>query len=271
MAKSGEHRMLFDLRGRRKKVIQVAYAFLAAVMALSLFTVVGPVNLDSLIGGGGSSGSTNIYAGELQRLERQLKKDPNNPALLAQLTRTAYNAGSATVPTDSTGNPTGSITQEGVDDFNKSSEAWQRYLKTDPKKPDPLVAQFAALALIGSATLTDFQPKATAAANAQAIYAKAKPSANSYIYLAQYRFLAGDVAGGKEAGSKAIALAPSSSKSTAKQAVTQLQQQAAAIRKQAKSAQKAAGAAGKQALENPIGGLAGGGSGGSGSGLTPPP
>ena len=38
MAKSGEHRMLFDLRGRRKRMIQVVYAGLALFMALSLFT-----------------------------------------------------------------------------------------------------------------------------------------------------------------------------------------------------------------------------------------
>ena len=46
----GERRMLFDIRGRRKHVVKVVYAILALLMGASLFLVVGPVNIGSLLG-----------------------------------------------------------------------------------------------------------------------------------------------------------------------------------------------------------------------------
>ena len=42
MAQGGkEHRMVFDIRGRRKHVVKVVYAVLAVLMGASLFLVVG--------------------------------------------------------------------------------------------------------------------------------------------------------------------------------------------------------------------------------------
>ncbi len=262
MAKSGEHRMLFDLRGRRKRVIQVAFGGLALLMGLSLFTVVGPVNLGDLVGNGSSSGSTSgVFDAQVQRIERQLHKSPNDPALLAQLTRATFNAGNAGIPRDASGNVTGSPSQSVINDFNKAGDAWQRYLKTNPSKPDASTALLAAQAVLNTATLANLSEKAPIAAEAQAIYAKARPSPNGYLTLAQYRFLAGDAAGGEQAGRKAKQLVPKSQQSTVKQALVQYRQQATAIQKQAKAARKAVAAGGKQALENPLGGLSGGGSG----------
>jgi hypothetical protein len=266
MAKSGEHRMLFDLRGRRKRVIQVAYAGLALVMALSLFTVVGPVNIGDLFGG--SSGTTNtssVFDDQVQRLERQLKKNPSDPTLLTQLTRTSFNAGNAGIQRDPTSGQLTSIPQSAIDDFNKAGDAWQRYLKTNPSKPDVNAAQLAAQSLLYSAatsTAIDFPPTIRAAAAAQAVFADAKPSLNAYVTLAQYRFFAGDVAGGERAGRKAEQAAPKSQQPAVKQAVAQYKAQGAQIQKKVKSSSKFnPSGGGKQALENPLGGLSGGGSG----------
>jgi hypothetical protein len=272
MAKSGEHRMLFDLRGRRKRVIQVAYAGLALVMALSLFTVVGPVNIGDLFGG--SSGTTNtssVFDDQVQRLERQLKKNPSDPTLLTQLTRTSFNAGNAGIQRDPNSGQLISIPQSAIDDFNKAGDAWQRYLKTNPSKPDANAAQLAAQALLYSAatsTAIDFPPNIKAAAAAQAVFADAKPSLNAYVTLAQYRFFAGDVAGGEQAGRKAEQEAPKSQRPAVKQAVAQYKAQGAQIQKKVKSSSKFnPNGGGKQALENPLGGLSGGG---SGAGATAP-
>lgn len=270
MAKSGEHRMLFDIRGRRKRVIQVAYAGLALVMVLSLFTVVGPVNLGDLFSNSGTSSSSGVFDDQVQRLERQLKKNPNDPTLLAQLTRTSFNAGNAQIERDpNTGAPI-SIPQSAIDDFNKAGDAWQRYLKTNPGKPDANAAQLAAQALLYSAatsTAIDFPTDIKAAAAAQAVFADAKPSLNAYVTLAQYRFYAGDVAGGEQAGRKAEQAAPKSQQSAVRQAVVQYKAQGAKVQKQVKAASKSQAAGGKQALENPLGGLSGGG---SGAGATAP-
>ena len=91
MADNGERNMLFDIRGRRKKVIQVVYAALALLMALSLFTVVGPVSLDDVFGGGGAAGDTSgIYDDQIERLEGKVRQNPNDDAALAQLTRARF-------------------------------------------------------------------------------------------------------------------------------------------------------------------------------------
>jgi len=272
VAKSGEHRMLFDLRGRRKRMIQVVYAGLALFMALSLFTVVGPVNIGDLFGNGTSSTNTSsVFDDQVQRLEHQVKKNPNDPTLLVQLTRTSFNAGNAGIQRDPTSGQLTGIPQSAIVDFNKAGDAWQRYLKTNPSKPDPDAAQLAAQALLYSAatsTAIEFPPTIKAAAAAQAIFADAKPSLNAYVTLAQYKFFAGDVAGGEQAGRKAEQAAPKSQRPAVKQAVAQYKTQGSQIQKKIKSSTKFnPNGGGKQALENPLGGLSGGG---SGAGATAP-
>jgi len=174
--------MLFDLRGRRKRVIQVAYGALALVMTLSLFTVVGPVNIGDLFGSSSTSSSSGVFDDQVQRIERQLKKNPNDPTLLAQLTRTSFNAGNAQIERDpNTGALTG-IPQSAIDDFNKAGDAWQRYLKINPSKPDANAAQLAAQALLYSAatsTAIDFPPDIKAAAAAQAVFADRRSRAST--------------------------------------------------------------------------------------------
>ena len=272
MAKSGEHRMLFDLRGRRKRMIQVVYAGLALFMALSLFTVVGPVNIGDLFGNGTSTSSgSSVFDDQVQRLERQVKKNPNDPTLLVQLTRTSFNAGNAGIQRDPTSGQLTGIPQSAIVDFNKAGDAWQRYLKTNPSKPDPDAAQLAAQALLYSAatsTAIEFPTEIKAAAAAQAIFADAKPSLNAYVTLAQYRFFAGDVSGGDQAGHKAEQAAPKSQQPAVKQAVAQYKAQGEQIQKKIKSSTKFnPNGGGKQALENPLGGLSGGG---TGAGATAP-
>ena len=264
--------MLFDLRGRRKRMIQVVYAGLALFMALSLFTVVGPVNIGDLFGNGTSSTNTSsVFDDQVQRLEHQVKKNPNDPTLLVQLTRTSFNAGNAGIQRDPTSGQLTGIPQSAIVDFNKAGDAWQRYLKTNPSKPDADAAQLAAQALLYSAatsTAIEFPTEIKAAAAAQAIFADAKPSLNAYVTLAQYRFFAGDVAGGEQAARKAEQAAPKSQQPAVKQAVAQYKAQGAQIQKKIKSSTKFnPTGGGKQALENPLGGLTGGG---SGAGATAP-
>jgi hypothetical protein len=269
-----EHRMVFDTRGRRKRVIQVVYGGLALFMALSLFTVVGPVNIGDLVGGSSSSSSSSsIYDEQVQHLERKLRQSPNDQQALASLTRAHYNAGRAKSEQDpSTGQIT-SISEDGIKEFNDAGKAWERYLKTNPAKPSASAAQFAAQSYFYAAatgTVLEFQGDIKRAAGAQAVLAEARPTLNSYVLLAQYRALAGDSAGARDAGKKAESLAPKAQKKAVTQAVDQYQQQGAALQKQIKKQSKFnPSGAGKQALENPLGGLSGGGSGGT-SGTTLP-
>jgi hypothetical protein len=256
--------MVFDLRGKRKRLVQVVYALLALLMTTSLFFVVGPVNLDSLIGGGGTS-STN-FDDQAQAVEQKLAKDPKNAKLLAADVRARYTAGSSQVQTDpSTGQA--SVSQGAIDDFNRAGDAWLRYLKVSGDKPNPTVAAFAVKAftstLTTGASLVEVTSNLNSAVDAQKIIVGARPSLGSYATLAQLAYFAGDTTTADQAAQNALQKAPAAQRSSVKQTIAQYKQVGDQIQKQVKTAEKAAksnpGAA-KQALQNPLGGLSGGGS-----------
>jgi hypothetical protein len=261
-----EHRMVFDTRGRRKRVIQVVYAALALIMVLSLFTVVGPVNLGDVFGNGSSSSSSSsIFDDQVDRLERKLRKNPEDQQALASLVRAHYNAASTELERDPSTQQVTGISEDGIAEFGQVGKAWQRYLKTDPKQPSPSAAQFAAQSYFyGAATgsVVEFKDNIQHAADAQAVLAKARPTLNSYVTLARYQAFAGDAAGAKKSGAKAVSLAPKAQRKAVQQVIDQTEKQGAALQKQiAKQSKFNPSGGGKQALQNPLGGLAGGGSG----------
>jgi hypothetical protein len=263
MAKDSEHRMVFDIRGRRKRVVQVAYTILAVLMVLSLFTVVGPVSFGDVFGGGSGGNASDVSLDRAEDLERQLAKDPQNETLLLQLVRERITAGNNLVQFDeTTGQPL--PTAESQAQYEEAADAWARYLQAT-SEPNPNTAQLAANALFTLASTSTTAAEADAsyeqAAEAQRIVAEARPSLGTLSTLAYYSYAALQFEQGDRAAKQAVAEA--SSKSEAKSIETQL----ADIRKQAKRFEKqqlaSAGGEGQaeEQLGNPLGGLAGGGSG----------
>ena len=259
----GERRMLFDIRGRRKHVVKVVYAILALMMGASLFLVVGPVNLGSLLSNTNETNpSSEIFDEQIERTEQRLHKDPNNPDILISLTRARINAGRAQSEVDqTTGEQT--LTVQARAEYEKASEAWARYLKVAEGEPNPsiasLVAGTAFLLAQNSRTYAEALENLGAAADAARYAAQARPSLGAWTTLAAYAYLSGDKAGGAEAGRKAKALARTKSerKSIDKQ-LTAFQKQSKEIQKAKVEAEKAEKGKGKEALENPLGGLGGG-------------
>ena len=269
MAKSGEHRMLFDLRGRRKRLVQVVYAALALLMGGGLiFFGIGSSSqgglFDALGVGNSSGGSSSDFDAQAQKLEQKLKSDPRDQQLLVAATRAWYTAANSQVQYDpATGAPL-DFPQGAIDDFAKAGDSWQRYLATKPSKANPNVAGLAATSLFYSAasasTATDFQTSMNEAVSAQKVYAAAQPSLNSYVTLARYSYYSGDFAAGDAAAAKAAKETTKAQAPALKQAVAQYRKQGKQVAKAIKAANKfQPGGGGKQALENPIGGLSGGG------------
>ncbi|MEK6278044.1 MAG: hypothetical protein AABM29_08535 [Actinomycetota bacterium] len=270
MAKSGERKMLFDLqRGKRRRVVQVIYGTLALLMGGGLIFF----GIGSNVQGGlfdafdsGSNSGNPQFEEEAQKLERKLKADPNNPQLLAATTRAWYTAANSQVEYDpNTGAPLG-FPQGAINDFERAGAAWQRYLDTKPEKPNSNVAGLAATALFYSGasatTASDFERSIKEAVETQAIFAEAEPSLNSYVTLARYSYYAGDFEGGDRAAAKAKQETTSAQAASLKQAIAQYRKDGKKIAKQIKVASKfKPSGQGKQALENPLGGLSGGGSG----------
>jgi chaperonin cofactor prefoldin len=254
--------MVFDTSGRRKHVVRVVYAILALLMGASLFLVVGPVSIGSLFGSNGSSSSASkVLDEQAERIERKLRTQPADEALLLGLTRTRISAGnSLTEVNPETGATT--FTAEGRQELNQGVETWARYLK-QAKEPNPSTALLVSRAYFGlaesGASLEEALNNVKKAAAAQRIAAEARPTVNSLTTLAIYEYYAGNFAAGDKATKEAEAAAPA--KSEAKKINKQMaeyRQRGEEFKKQQKEVAKQEGTQRKEALENPLGGLGGG-------------
>ena len=86
--------MLFDLRGRRRRVVQAVYLMLAVLLGggLVLFGIGGDVSgglVDAFKGGGGSSVDSALQD-KVNKEEERLAKNPQNAAVLQLLIRDYY-------------------------------------------------------------------------------------------------------------------------------------------------------------------------------------
>ncbi len=265
MAESGERRMVFDIRGRRKHVVRVVYAILALLMGASLFLVVGPVNIGGLLGNGSStSNAASLFEEQAAGIERKLRKSPDDPSLLLSLTRTRISAANSLTEVDpTTGQPT--TTPEARDQLEKAGEAWSRYLKQAGNNRSPSAAQLASGALFRlaetSTTGAEAEANVKAAAQAQRIFAAAQPNLGAVSTLAIYEYFAFDFAGGDKEGKRAQSLAGSKAqKKEVEKQLGEVRKRAKAFQKQVEAAAKATKGSGKEALESPLGGLSGGSS-----------
>jgi tetratricopeptide (TPR) repeat protein len=259
-----EHKMLFDIRGRRKNAVKVVYAVLALLMGTSLFLTVGPFSISELFNGSGSVGSAaQPYEEQAERLEAKLKKDPENSDLLASLTRAHVSAGNSLVEIKPGSAPT--ITPEALQEYQQASDSWTKYVDA-AKEPSPSIAQlvapmYAALTEI-SGSVNEVENNINAAADAQRFIAEQRPNLNSYSTLALYTYFTGDYATAEEARKEAEKLAKT--KFERDQLDTQLDEakkRAEGLRKQIKKVEAenkaATGANGgkPETLENPAGPL----------------
>ncbi len=257
MASSGERRLVFDTRGKRKHVVRVVYAILALLMGGSLFLVTGGINLGSLLGNSSStSNASELFDEQAERIEARLVKDPNNEQLLLQLTRARINGGNSQIERVSeTEVPTVSL--EAHKDFEAGSEAWSRYLK-QAKEPSAPAAQLVAGTFFqlaeSSTSVLEAEENVATAAKAQKIAAEQSPSLGSLSTLAIYQYFNGEFAGGDKTTKQAAA--KSSSKAEAKNVEKQLAEFRKNSKKFAKQKQELAKVqkeVGKEQLKNPLG------------------
>jgi hypothetical protein len=262
MASSGERRMLFDTRGKRKHVIRVVYAILALLMGGSLFLVVGPVNIAELLGDSGGSSASKVFDEQVERVEGRLTKDPTDEQLLVTLTRAQISAGNSKLEAGSeTTAPV--VTPEARQDYQAASETWARYLKQAGDEPSATAAQLVAGTFFSlaesSTTVSEAQENVTKAAKAQRIAAEQRPSVGSLSTLAIYEYFAGEFAAGDKATKQAAAKAPSKAegKNVEKQ-LAEYRKRGKAFEKQKQEFAKIESKAGKEGLQNPFGGFGGG-------------
>jgi hypothetical protein len=252
--------MVFDTSGRRKHVVRVVYAILALLMGASLFLVVGPFSIGTLLGTSGTTAANKVLDEQAERTELKLRKQPNDETLLLSLARTRITAGNSLTEVNSETGET-LLTAEGRQELSKGVEAWGQYLKqTD--EPSPSVALLVSRAyfeLAVSSSLEEVTANIRKAAAAQRIAAEAQPTVNSLTTLAIYEYYAGDFAGGDKATKEAEANVSSKAetKEISKQ-MAEFRERGKALQKQKKEVAKQEGGQRKEALENPLGGLGAG-------------
>ena len=208
--------MLFDLKGKRRRTVQITYVALAFLMAVGLIGAgVGSGTsgglFDLFSGGGGSSTANKTIDKRIKNAERALRVNPKDQVAMVSLVRSHYTLGSA-----DTDQRTGRFGTDGKKELAKASTAWQRYVASNPKKPD---ASLASLMVVAYSPVGLNQP--SNAAGAAELVASARNDAQAWLQLVQYASLAHQTRKADLAGQQAIKRAPKQQRKLVKQAVTQ--------------------------------------------------
>jgi hypothetical protein len=210
--------MLFDLRGKRRRAVQVTYASLALLMAVGL--------VGAGIGSDVSGGVFDIFTGDdssdvsdanktvqkrIDRANDKLKANPRDQAALTEVIRGHFSlATSDTNPEDQT------FGDDGKDELKKASAAWERLLATKPEKIDPALATLMTIAY-GDLGLSEFD-KATTAAE---LVAEERNDPAAYVQLVQFATQAGQTRKADLAAEKALELTPKEQRKEVEAAIAQ--------------------------------------------------
>ena len=132
--------MLFDLKGRRRRVVQVTYVGLALLMGGGLvLTGIGSDAqgglLDAFIGQGGSQDDAREpFENQVDDANKKLAANPKDQAALQTLVRA--NFGLANLERNEVNGEAADYNPKGQDFLRRADEAWGRYLATDPRTLD---------------------------------------------------------------------------------------------------------------------------------------
>ena len=210
--------MLFDLRGRRRRLVQATYLSLAVLMGggLVLFGIGGDVSggLFNAFEGDGGGGDANAALEErIDRQEQRLQANPANVAVLQSLVRDNYQLATSQQASGATEFP-----EDARDDLQRAANYWQRYLEA-AENPTEATALYA-LRVYDVGALN--QPRQ--AQRAATIIAEAQNDPSAYLQLVAYASLAGDNRTADLATQKAVDLAPKNQRKQVKQQAEALKQ-----------------------------------------------
>jgi hypothetical protein len=265
--------MLFDVRGKRKRVIQVIYVLLAAVMVLSLFVIGLPGGINPFTGNSQNADIAKANIERAENLQTKAKAQPNKTNLQSELISARIAAGNSLLDPDNPTVPTADATEQ----YGLAATAWDQYVKATNGNPDTGVAQQLAPVMqsIAGGSLAEFRANMATAVEAQTYvtdeqvkqFESKKSTINpaaSLTTLAQYQYVSQDFKAADATGKKALALA--TDPALKKQVQTQLdadKKQAKKIGTQIKAINKQASKDKGKGIEDPFGSLGSTGSSGA--------
>ena len=269
MSNEPEHQMLFDLRGKRKRVIQVIYVILAIIMAASLLVIGLPGGVNPFGGGSGvvSQDGADLAIERAERLEERVAAEPKNRNVQAELIRARIAAGNSLVQIDDQGRT--QVGDEATIQYDLAAQAWESYLRQTGKDPDPTVAVLVAgtlFSLAQGSSVAQFEANIRDAAKAQQFVVDASteafrkeegpPPTGALVTLATYQYYAQET----EAAEKNRRKALESTRDDAER--EQITSQLNAVRKEGeriggliKQAKREARKDGGESLKSPLGNL----------------
>jgi hypothetical protein len=204
--------VLFDLKGRRRRVVQATYLMLAVLMGggLVFFGIGGDVSggLFDAFSDRGSSGSS-LVRDRIEDNEEKLDANPKDARALEALVRDWYQLANEEITDQQT------YTDEGMQRLGEADAVWKRYLEVK-EKPRASLAAFMTQVYLPTAL-----NKPAEGARAAEILAEADPTSQAYIQLVQFAAAAGQKRKADLAGRKAVELAPKSQRSTVRTFVEQ--------------------------------------------------
>ncbi len=257
--------MLFDLSGKRKRVVQVVYAALAILFAVSfvgfgigsdaaggLFDAIG-------VGGDDSTSDDPAFEADIDDAEARLATDPKDEQALQDLISVRFQAGNAALDSDETTGQV-SLTPEAETQYREAIASWKTYLKVadKPNSGSAAIANNAYGTLLQFSDPQDVPGLAEDAIPSAQITAEDVGGVGPWFTLAQYAYFGGDPDLGDEAAAQAIKEVDPSQKKQIQKDLEATAKAAAELKKQIeKQAEKGTG---DEAFTNPLeqGGAAGG-------------
>ena len=208
--------MLFDLHGKRRRVVQATYLTLAILMGggLVFFGIGSDVQggLSDAFSGGNGGGGNEAIEKRIERNEKKVAAAPRrSEAARKELVRDYYQLAVAQT------SEAGAFSADAKADLRKAAENWRAYLALQPEKPDASLANVA-IQLFDPLALN--RPKE--AQEAARVIAEARNNTNAYLNLVQYAALAGDTRTANLAAQKAVDLAPKGERKAVKEQADQL-------------------------------------------------
>ena len=215
--------MLFDLRGKRRRVVQGVYLTLAILMGggLVLFGIGGDVSgglVDAFTGGNQGGDGSSLVRDRVEKNEKAVAANPKNTTALKAVARDRYQLALDNADANGTFNSAGKA------ELRKAAAAWEKYVATNPPKVDDSLAGL----MMNVYDTSGLNQPAEAAAAAEVV-ADARPSAAAYLRLAQFAQSAGQTRKAELAGKKAVELAPKNQKKAVEAQVEALKGGGAAV------------------------------------------
>ena len=260
--------MLFDLRGRRKRVIQVIYVMLAFIMAASLLVIGLPGGLNPFNSGGNavSQDAADLSKERAVKLEQKIEAQPNATGLREDLIRERILAGNSLVEVNGEQQVVG---PEATEQYQLAVEEWEQYLKKTGNQPDRGVSQLVAgtlFTLAQGSSVAQFEGNMRDAARAQAFVAEeglreyeqedGPPPTGLFVTLATYEYYSQNFAAAEKARKQALAVAgDKANRNEVNTRLDVIKNDAKKVAKQIEQAKKQAKKDKGQSVEQPFGNL----------------